>query len=248
MSKNKKYCVYIHTRKSDGKPFYVGKGLRKRADDSSNRSVWWKKIAAKNGRKVNIIIEDKYNVCCCTLEKILIYKIGRENLCNMTDGGDGTPGFKQSDHQKKVMSEFSKSRGGVPRFGIEKSAMIRSKPFGTKCGLRFSSITEAAKFIGNKNTATTVSALRASANGHTDKVYGYKWGYIEDGKFSLKEYKWREYITINVNCSNGMVFSGVPDAIKWLKSIGFIKACPSYLSKACRGDRNSAYGYRWEYV
>jgi hypothetical protein len=244
---DRRFCTYIHFRESDGKPFYVGKGKPSRALDFSNRSAWWKRIAKKHGVTVKVVLKDAPDPCCIALEKILIKKIGRKNLCNMTDGGDGASGMKQSENQKRIMRILNKDRT-VPRWGIEKSVAKRIKPVGTTCGLRFVSITEAARFISRPNVSATASAIRASANAHNDKAYGYKWGYVIGGELIIKEYKKRVYKTIPVSCSNGMSFKGVPSAIEWLKIEGFSKACPSYLSEACRGLRKSAYGYRWRYV
>lgn len=98
------FCVYVHMR-PDGTPFYVGKGLRRRAYDfsPSRRTAWHKNIVAKYGReniKVKVIpCLDEHEAFF--LERLQI-KIARRNgveLVNLTDGGEGTSGRPASEKQ-----------------------------------------------------------------------------------------------------------------------------------------------------
>ena len=99
----KQFYVYIH-KKPDGTPFYVGKGTGNRAYQFSRRTQWHKNIVEKYGRN-NIIIEI---VNCINesqafdLEKIYIKQLKRDGVClvNLTDGGEGHSGFKQSQETK----------------------------------------------------------------------------------------------------------------------------------------------------
>jgi hypothetical protein len=109
--------VYIH-RRNDVKDtfknvFYVGIGkntqraYHKRKND---RSDFWRKIVAKSGYTVQITHTDLCWEEACAIEKYLICFYGRRdidlgNLCNLTDGGDGSVGHinsKSSNIKKSI--------------------------------------------------------------------------------------------------------------------------------------------------
>lgn len=86
--------VYIHRRKTTGKLFYVGIGDReKRAYDTNGRNPYWKNIYNKHGRTVEILEEGITREQACELEVFLIALIGKSNLANLTDGGEGKAGY-----------------------------------------------------------------------------------------------------------------------------------------------------------
>lgn len=108
--------VYIHRRKDIDdifkNVFYVGIGknaqraYHKRKKD---RSDFWRKIVSKNGYSVEITHTDLCWEEACAIEKYLICFYGRRdlelgNLCNMTDGGDGSFG-----HINSKISNIKKS-------------------------------------------------------------------------------------------------------------------------------------------
>lgn len=121
--------VYIHRRKDILDPFlnvfYVGIGNNeKRAYQiNSRRNIFWSRIKNKYGCIVqithtNISLEEAHSI-----EKYLICFYGRRdlgkgNLCNLTDGGEGGLGTIFSEETRKKMSE--KHNG-------EKNAMFGKK-------------------------------------------------------------------------------------------------------------------------
>lgn len=115
------YYVYAYLRE-DGTPYYVGKGRKYRAY-SSQRSV--QRPADKNN--VVFIAEQMDEMTAFFMERFWIAVYGRKDngtgiLRNLTDGGEGTAGYKKapidndtrqrmSDGQKgKVLSEETKRR------------------------------------------------------------------------------------------------------------------------------------------
>jgi len=108
--------AYLHSRPS-GIPFYVGKGTHKRSRDlcGASRSDWHQNVVAKHGRE-NIVVtfmECSTEGFAFLLEKGLI-KTLRNNgyeLCNFTDGGEGTSGWKMP---REIVARINlKNRGRV---------------------------------------------------------------------------------------------------------------------------------------
>ena len=107
-------CLYRHIRLDKNEPFYIGIGKNvKRAYNIYNRSAYWEKIVKKHGYEVEILLEDLTWEEACIKEKEFIRLYGRKNLglgtlCNLTDGGDGTPGIKRSEEYILKLSERQK--------------------------------------------------------------------------------------------------------------------------------------------
>ena len=109
MEERKDFYVYVHTRATDGSIFYVGKGESKRAWSKVSRNRHWKYIVAKHDYNVTILLNNLTEEQAFILEKQTIATLGRENLCNMTDGGEGMSGFL---HSEETRNKMSKSRKG----------------------------------------------------------------------------------------------------------------------------------------
>jgi len=99
------FYVYLHRRLSDNKTFYVGKGCGNRAFSEKSRSKKWIDYAKNHGYRVEIIQSGMQEWWAFELEKELIAFYGRENLVNMTDGGDGASGHRHSDEYKLMLKE-----------------------------------------------------------------------------------------------------------------------------------------------
>lgn len=92
-----KYYVYIHYRRDDDTPFYIGKGCGRRAFRLVGRSTYWNRIVAKHGIAIRIINFFKVEADAFQAEKDLIAGLKEKyTLCNFTEGGDGISGFRQS--------------------------------------------------------------------------------------------------------------------------------------------------------
>jgi hypothetical protein len=103
------FYVYLHRKVSNGEVFYVGKGKAGRAWNKVARSRYWKAIVAKHGFYVEIVQSGMQEWWSFELEKDLIQKYGRENLCNLTDGGDGMSGHFHSEESIAKMKGHSVS-------------------------------------------------------------------------------------------------------------------------------------------
>lgn len=106
-------CLYMHTRKSDGRIFYIGIGSKRRSKSARGRNKHWYNIVKKHGYDITILVDGLTWSRAAELEVKMISFYGRKDLklgclVNLTHGGDGTPGRIVSDEEKAKISERTK--------------------------------------------------------------------------------------------------------------------------------------------
>lgn len=103
------FVTYAHTKK-DGKIFYIGKGIEKRAYSHQSRNWSWKKMVAKEGLNVQILAywQDEKEAFSHEVLLIECLKELGHPLVNITNGGDGASGYKWTPEQLKRLSEAHK--------------------------------------------------------------------------------------------------------------------------------------------
>ncbi len=99
---NKKYYTYAYLRE-DRTPYYIGKGSGKRAYLQLNHKV---KTPPKD--RILILKDNMSNDDANKHERYMIFILGRKDLGtgilrNLTEGGEGVPGLKQTEESKKKM-------------------------------------------------------------------------------------------------------------------------------------------------
>lgn len=95
------YYLYQHIRNDNGDVFYVGIGKGRRAKEKTKRSKYWKSIVKKTEYSIEIVRHFETRDEACEWEKLFISIYGRKDngtgiLANLTDGGDGSSGTKQT--------------------------------------------------------------------------------------------------------------------------------------------------------
>jgi hypothetical protein len=111
--------LYRHIRLDKDEPFYIGIGKdESRAYSKRNRTKHWHNITNK-GYDIEILFDDlSYDEAKLKeIEFIKLYgriDLGTGILCNMTDGGDGSNGFKHSKEALIKIGEKSKGRIKTP--------------------------------------------------------------------------------------------------------------------------------------
>lgn len=95
-----RFYVYEHLKPYTGEVFYIGKGCKNRAYETRSRNKHWENIVNKYGIEVNIVYKNLTNSEASQKEIDLISFYGLENLCNMTQGGDGCISLKQESRNK----------------------------------------------------------------------------------------------------------------------------------------------------
>jgi len=132
---NKDYYVYLHIRKDNGTPFYVGKGRGNRLIEKKSRSEFWNNVVNKYGYDIILLENDISEEKSFEMESYWIKRIGRRDLelgplVNLSDGGEGNSGHKWTEEQKKQVSIDRKGRKPwntgkkCPQLSGEKNAMF----------------------------------------------------------------------------------------------------------------------------
>lgn len=108
------FYTYAHYT-PEGRLFYIGKGSSvRRAHYMQGRNNYWCKVVAKYGKPVVKILAEWLTEKEAFEHEATLIKEYREQglkLCNLTDGGEGTSGYKQSaEHRQKN----SQARIGKP--------------------------------------------------------------------------------------------------------------------------------------
>lgn len=189
--------VYRHRRFDTNQIFYVGIGRAKNYSRSyvkTNRSDFWNNIINKTNYSVEIIANNLSWSDTCELECLLISEYGRKDLklgllVNMTNGGDGSTGVKQTKEsiQKRIIANTGKKRTEESKLkmSLSMTGVIRKKE----------SYLNQNKTISNKNTTGIISKYKG--------VYWYK-------NYS----KWKSEIRIDKKRYNLGYFENEEDAYK----------------------------------
>lgn len=178
--------VYRHWRLDKNEVFYVGIGKKEaRAFDFTHRSKVWKGIKNRIDIDVEIVARDLSWELACELEQLMIQEYGRFDLgtgrlVNMTDGGDGSFGVKQSDYTKKKRSnsllgikrseetrrKTSEARKGAGNGMFNKLPHNASRVYCGYLDKEFDTATSCAKELG-----ISQSHISCIMNGKSENIY-----------------------------------------------------------------------------
>lgn len=111
MDNLKIYYVYVDRRLSNRKVFYVGKGKGSRIKDPWRNNIHWLRTAVKEKGYLREVVEfGLTEQQAIEMEVLLIKRYGRNNLANLTDGGEGQSGAVVSESTRFKMSVAGKGR------------------------------------------------------------------------------------------------------------------------------------------
>ena len=90
------FYTYMHSRVSDDKVFYIGKGALNRAWSKDGRSAYWKRVTQKHGLRVDICAswaaeQDAFDHECFLIQT---FRDLGHPVVNSTSGGEGVSGYK----------------------------------------------------------------------------------------------------------------------------------------------------------
>lgn len=235
MIEGKKYYVYVHRRKTDGRIFYVGKGVGTRAYKNVNRNKHWQNVFNKHGRTVHIIRYFENEFCALTYEVILIGLLGLENLTNKAEGGKHNSGWKHSQEWKEWASMARSGENG-PNYGKPMSQEQKDKIAESLRG-RPSPKKGKPSNIDPAILSSSMKRVWASA-GPDSRLRNI----VKTQGFLNKRKTEKPVIT---KC--GMRFSGMADACRWLSENGWPKASHAAISYSCNHEGSIRYGFEWRY-
>lgn len=119
------FYTYFHS-KPNGSIFYIGKGVEDRVFSKDNRNIHWKRTVAKYGYEPKILAYWDTEEEAFMHEKLLIscFKDMGYKLVNMTNGGEGSAGYKWTDEQKANF-DMNNEKNGM--FGKKHSKETKKK-------------------------------------------------------------------------------------------------------------------------
>lgn len=157
-TKKNNTVVYIHRRKDTNKIFYVGIGSSARPY-TRRKNKMWLGIVRKYGYEVEVLYKGLQFDEACIIERYLIGCLGRKDLgkgqlANMTDGGEGNQNIVYTDEWKEKQRSASTGRKhslqtrmkiGVSQIGNKFSQERKDNIRKTKIGLHKGSTNPSAK-------------------------------------------------------------------------------------------------------
>lgn len=202
------HYTYLHRKATTGEIFYVGKGTRPdRMKMRSGRSQRWTRIANKHGFVPEVIARWKTAEEAFAHERFLIkcFRDIGENLCNHTDGGEGAPGYKQSEQTKEKRNAKlrgqAKTSATIQRMrnahagkviGQDTRQKIATTLLGRYAGglnpnakpvvcietnEHFACMQDAATWLQQQGHAkASFKSIHAAVSGAKKTAYGYTWG------------------------------------------------------------------------
>lgn len=124
--------LYRHIRQDKNEPFYIGIGESEdRAYEIKGRTRAWKNIA-KKGYDIEVLFNNLSWEEACEKEIEFIALYGRRDkkagtLVNMTDGGEGTVGYRHTVKTKEKCRLAAKNQFHTPESRLKKSLASRGK-------------------------------------------------------------------------------------------------------------------------
>jgi len=124
------YYVYQHRRNDTNAVFYVGKGKGYRCNQKTGRNIYWHRVANKHGFSVEKIVTDLDEDLALLVEYELIDQYKRLNfaLSNLSDGGEGSSGYKFTPEQIENLKAAHVGKKHSAETKAKMSAAKKGKP------------------------------------------------------------------------------------------------------------------------
>ena len=177
LDQTRRYYVYEHRRATNGGVFYVGKGTGRRFFATYGRSRYWNGVVKKYGLVAIKVAEGLTEAEAFAEEMRRIAFYGRENLCNLSDGGEGNAGKTISAKQREMIRAFHTGKKDKPETidrKIESSYWRRKRVICLTTGEQFSGLNECAKSM-----CLSKSKISQVCNGHRRQTGGHIFRFLD---------------------------------------------------------------------
>lgn len=254
------FYVYYLIDPTTSMPFYVGKGSGNRMYKHEN-SVKNGKIPHNNLKlyhrikhildlRLSVVYKkvfDKLNEKESFLkEQNEIRIIGKSNLCNLTEGGQGISGLKRSDTHKKKMSRMRKGKNN-PFFGFHHTSETKEK-------MRLTHLGKNNPFYGEHHTKKVKKKISKSLIGNSH-AKGHKWSQEWKDYFSKVLKGKKKSKSMRIKLSNTLKkpivqFTNDGKFIKrWKSALDASKELKlTSIGDCLRKKTHTSGGYKWTYV
>lgn len=242
------YYVYVYydPRKTPSEPIYVGKGRGNRMFHHLWRQTKTNIILKNKIKHIKDVgltpiivkeIDNLSNTNAIKLEMELIEKYGRIHnntgtLCNFTDGGEGTCGFKKGPMSDESKEKLRRSRIGKI-MSEDTKEKLRIANIGKKMSIESIEKTRVAH-IGSKRSKETCEKIGLSKR-------GFKFSEESKRKISVNSKNKKPIFQLDLN---GNFIKRWESIAECCKQNGY---CESNISVCCSGKRNTAFGYKWQF-
>lgn len=178
--------VYKHT-KPNNEVFYIGIGVvKKRAYSKYGRNNYWHNTVNKFGYNIDILFDNIDYKEAQQIERYLIAYYGRKdigkgNLVNMTDGGEGYLGMNQEERDKRALRiskynrlnkdySFTQTKEYKEKMALSTKGKGCKRIVNTETGVIYNSLREASK-DNNINYTSLSSMLNNKRKNNTNLLW-----------------------------------------------------------------------------
>ena len=248
LSKSKPvFYVYLHRRASDGTVFYVGKGSGRRAWRRQNRNPHWQNIVAKHGLQVEIAITGLAEDEAFAREVETIARFGRDNLCNLSDGGEGPTGHVVSESKRLAVSRAHKGKKRPPEWCEAISESLKGRSLSPKAREKISLRLKGRPLSAETRRAMSRARLGKPQTAEHRANNSKAWADPIAKARRAEAMALASEGTAIICADTGQRFEKINHALTWLRE-RHPKASHSSLVRSCKNPAAKAYGYRWRYA
>lgn len=242
------YVIYCYTNTTNGMQYIGQTNNLKRRDNAhrnDKRNNYFDNHLQKHPEDFKLeILRCFHDISQEALDEWEIYFIAKLNTkkpngYNLTDGGNGSRGYKHTEETKQKMSEAKKDIKFTEEHKQKISKAMKGKKI-TEETRKKMSLNNARYMLGKHHTEE--SKKKISLN-NTRYMLGKH--HIEE---TIQKNRINQPNRKPVRCIElNMTFESSQLAAVWLRENGWPKADGTKIRKCCRGEASKAYGYHWEY-
>jgi len=250
-----RWHVYVDRRCDDGKPFYVGKGNDARLSRSV-RNLRHTNVAKKHGFVREVVMTTPDENFALQKERELITEFHTRDYdggCNYTAGGDGVSGLRHTQESKDknraahVGKTLSKETCEKKSVSMKLSKKVyRRKVVKLSAGVvvdTYDSVADAARSVGDLRGATLVSRCCA---GKTKTFAGFGWNYVDaDQQTTVKK---RQRAAVRRVLQSSLADEPVAQFASLAEASRTVKRNAGSIKECCHNRRETAYGFKWQFV